>query len=1043
MKKVDPNVNFVDLEKQILTFWDENQSFSKLVEKNREGTPYRFIDGPITANNPMGVHHAWGRSLKDIFLRYKAHHGHHCHYQNGFDCQGLWVEVEVEKEHGFHSKRDIENFGLDQFSKACRERVEKYSAVQTEQSKRLGQWMDWDNSYYTHRDSNILGIWHFLRICHEKGWLYTSKKPMPWCSRCGTSLSEHEMAGSYTDMSHLSVYLKIPLHGRDERMVVWTTTPWTLAANVAMAVHPDLTYCSVKYDRIEEPVIICKEAMDRLRGERTVLEEMKGSDLVGLTYDPFLPGIPAQEPVKHKVVPWEEIDPQEGSGVVHIAPGCGTEDFELGKQIGLDQLSPVDESGIYTEGYGWLTGKKADQVAEEVAETLDREGKLVFSYMYDHSYPICWRCKDPLIFRLNDDWFLSTEEARPDLKRAAAEVQWQPEHMGKRMQDWLFNMGDWCISRKRFWGLPLPFYPCRSCNHLNVIGSLEELKERAVDPDKVDSLPELHRPWIDEIQIKCGNCSETVSRITDVGDCWLDAGIVPYSTRGFFEDQAEWEKWYPVEWVCEMREQVRLWFYSMLFMGVTLHNRSPYERVLTYERVLAEDGSKFSKTGFMIQFHEAAEKMGVDTIRYSYARANPANDVRFGYELGDAARRRLIAFWNIYAFFVTYARLDMPDLNGIEFRIDDLDLTDRWLLARLSHFHRVTTEGYENYNTSLVIREFDEFVEDVSNFYVRNNRRRFWMSDQEEHKRLGYWMLYQALKTCAVTMSPILPFLTEEMWQNAVRSLEPDACESVHHSAWPAHDPAWSNEEILKQVATVREINNLALRLRNQSQIKVRQPLATLHIIADEETLASADSMKSLIQSEINVKELALSRDDSSLHEERVALNFKAAGPVLKGEANRVKQWLADTSAEENARLVTHVKENAPVSVPGIDTPLDASIFQIEHAPLSYLVMEKENGVTLALDTRINDSLQREGWVRDILRHCQVLRKDAGLEVEDHIELGLSSSEPDVQKAIEEYKELIVGDTLADTFCACVDAAQGTKTVKVGGHEVEITLKKA
>ncbi|NLD25939.1 MAG: class I tRNA ligase family protein, partial [Acholeplasmataceae bacterium] len=568
MFKIEANYDFINCEKEILRYWEAEHCFEKLLEKNAQGPKYRFIDGPITANNPMGIHHAWGRTLKDTFLRYKAMNGYTSHYRNGFDGQGLWVEVEVEKELGFKTKRDIEAYGLDRFTKACVERVRKYSQIITEQSKRLGQWMRWDNSYYTHTDENITGIWAVLKKCHERGWLKQIYRPMPWCGRCGTSLSEHEMSGSYQEVEHEAVFVRLPLRSGDANILVWTTTPWTLSSNTALAVHPDLEYVKAEMKGEKKPLILSKEVYLRRFSKDgvRVLETFKGRDLAGIEYETMFPDLPRQKGLHHRIVLWDEVSSDEGSGVVHIAPGCGAEDFELGLKENLDIIMPIDENANFFSDFGFLAGKNAGEVNDLVFTNLQTQGKLFHVHKIMHSYPICWRCKKQVVFRLEKAWALDVEELREPLLRNARMVKWYPEYQGKRMEDWLNNMSDWNISRKRFYGLPLPFYKC-SCGHLTVIGSREELEAKAVNPELVRKLPELHRPWIDEIKINCPKCGKEVSRIPEVGDVWLDAGIVPFSTLKYFSDRSYWQDYFPAEFVIEMKEQIRLWFYSLLFMS--------------------------------------------------------------------------------------------------------------------------------------------------------------------------------------------------------------------------------------------------------------------------------------------------------------------------------------------------------------------------------------------------------------------------------------------------------------------------------------------
>jgi len=1035
--------NFIAIEHEIQTYWEKEGTFQKLQTKLEAKPLFRFLDGPITANNPMGVHHAWGRTLKDIFIRYKNLSGHNCQFQNGFDCQGLWVEVEVEKELGFKGKPDIEAYGLDRFSQACKARIDKFSQIQSTQSQRLGQWMEWEDSYYTHTDQNIQGIWKFLKTCHSNGWLYRSFLPMPWCTRCGTSLSEHEMSGSYKDMEHLAVYIKPLLPSLSARMLVWTTTPWTLPANAALAVNPELEYSLVKVDGEDLPLILSSEVFRtwspggwKSRNPQ-LLKTMRGTELEGVEYEPIFNDIPAQQGFTHRIVLWKEVAAKEGTGVVHIAPGCGREDFELSTQVAIERLVPVDEKGEYVKGYGALEGKNAKAVAHEVAEYLAKTGKLYSKYQHKHSYPVCWRCKDELIFRLVGEWYISSKEVRPKLIEAAKTVKWQPEHVGKRMENWLGNMGDWCISRKRFWGLPLPFYCCPSCETVTVVGSKEELQ--TTSPDDLSKVPELHRPWIDSIRVKCPKCSTLVQRIPEVGDCWLDAGIVPYSTRGCYERGQEGNPaaWAPADWICEMSEQVRLWFYSMLFMGVTLGEKSPYKHVMTYERVLAEDGTKFSKTGYMIKFDEAAEKMGVDTMRYYFASQAPTNDLRFGYNQGDDARRQLISLWNIYSFFLTYAELDKPviDVNVLA-APDKLSSTDRWLLASISEFEREAKKSYEEFNTAAVVRAFEEFTEGVSNWYIRSNRRRFWKSGASSDKAIGYAALFHALRCASVIMSPILPFLTEKIWQTCIRKFGNTATDasSVHLADWPRVPTAWAAPEVVKGVAHVRQTLNVALRLRSESKIKVRQPLSRLAVMASPEQEKSLRDMESVILGELNVKALEFLKSKEEVFAEFLELDLKKSGPVLRGDVGKVVAIVNALPAATTAVLLPLIKSSAAVTLPGYEKELPAEIFIVKLKPKPNTISVEEAGIFVVLDTTVTKELEEEGWVRDVLRQIQVLRRESGLEVQDRIDLTVATAFAPAASVFEKNHRAIEAETLGT-----IVPSFGNASAALGSTEVELT----
>jgi len=1034
---IEAKPDFIKIEQDILKFWDERGSFDKLREKNKNNRRFRFFDGPITANNPMGIHHAWGRSIKDIVHRYKAMNGYSCNYRNGFDTQGLWVEVEVEKELGFKDKKDIEAYGMDNFTKKCIERIKKYSGVITEQSKRLGQWMDWDNSYFTHTDENISAIWHFLKICRENGWLIKAHRPMPWCPRCGTSLSEHEMSGSHKEITHTAVFAIARLDGADFDALVWTTTPWTLSANTALAVNPELDYAVVKCEGYDKPLVLAKNAIKYIDGEKQVLNILKGRELLGYKYETFFPWLSVRQGINHEIIPWDAVDADEGSGIVHIAPGCGAEDYDLGKKFSLPEICPIDESGLFFDGYDFLTGKSASQSAGVVFEKLREQGKLFKTHEYTHSYPVCWRCKTEVLFRLVREWYIRTDEIKPRLIEAAQTVQWEPPFIGKRMLDWLNNMGDWNISRKRFYGLPLPFYPCESCGHLTVIGSKDELVCLGGESER--NLPELHRPWIDKITIKCPKCGGTVSRIPEVGDVWLDAGIVPFSTTGYFSDKSdksEWEKNFPAEWEIEMQEQVRLWFYSQLFMSVTLTGRAPYERVQTNNWVLAEDGTKFSKTGYMIRFDEAADKIGADAIRYLFAGASMASDVRFGFTLGEEARRKLLGFWNIYTFFMTYAEIDKPVIKNNP----PENLTDIWLNSRIAVFVNRTAQSYENYNIAEVVREFEQCADDVSNWYVRVNRRRFWKEVFDADKQNAYNALYFAIKKMSQVMAPVLPFMTEYIWRNMTLIYEKEKEEeSIHLSPFPvSKELSVYDAHILDEAEKVRAVIAQALKLRNEKNLKVKQPLAFLYLGKSYETVSAYDSV---IRDELNIKEIVCLDDFATLSREYITLNFQTAGRQLKSDLSKVKALCDSLTDAEHENFISVIRKGLHVRLAGYNYDIPAECFSI-------ISKDKENiakspdGVLIAINTGITPELKAEGVYREILRHCQLLRKEAGFAVSDRVTLAFETDSDAIKSVIKTYAEDISRETLSEIWeIRDISAPVMRKEADLDGGKIAICIK--
>jgi isoleucyl-tRNA synthetase len=1031
MFKIEANYDFINSEKEVLRYWEEAHCFEKLLKKNAQGPKYRFIDGPITANNPMGIHHVWGRTLKDTFLRYKAMNGFTSHYRNGFDGQGLWVEVEVEKELGFQSKRDIEAYGLDRFTEACVARVRKYAQIITEQSKRLGQWMDWDNSYYTYTDENITGIWAVLKKCHERGWLKQIYRPMPWCGRCGTSLSEHEMGGSYREVEHQAVFVRLPLKTGNANILVWTTTPWTLSSNTALAVHPELDYVKVELKGEEKPLILSKEVYRQRFSKEgiRILETLKGRDLAGWEYETMFPELPRQKSVRHRIVLWDEVSSEEGSGVVHIAPGCGAEDYELGLREHLDIIMPIDENANFFADFAFLAGKNAGEVNKLIFEHLQAQGKLFLVHQITHSYPVCWRCKKEVVFRLEKAWAIDVEELREPLLRNARRVKWYPEYQGKRMEDWLNNMSDWNISRKRFYGLPLPFYQC-SCGHLTVIGSREELQAKAVHPELVSKLRELHRPWIDEIKIVCPQCGKEVERISEVGDVWLDAGIVPFSTLKYFSDRNYWRSYFPAEFVIEMKEQIRLWFYSLLFMSTVLEDCPPYEQVGTHGMVVTEEGTRFSKTGFMIRFEEAAEKIGADASRYIYLGTPLSTDVRFGFSLGDDARRRLLAFWNIIVFFNLYYDLDRPDMRK---KVELKDHTDLWLESRIALFVQEAQSHYETYETSGIIKAFDKVVDDVSNWYIRINRKRFWKAEMNNDKIAAYQALYRAIKTLTQVMAPIIPFMTEWIWLSLIRKVE-DTAESVHLTDFPKAQPA--NLSLLADQEQIREIINYALKLRNERNLKIKQPLSILYLCGFSGDLLG--TYQEILKNEINVKEIILPENKTALCEEYLSLDFRKAGAVLKASVNQVKEMLAAVTRKEMSALVQSYKQGKPLKLGEFSLPGDLFHLNVRF-PEHLAVLETEERL-VALNTEINEDLYREGLYREILRQCQLFRKEAGFNVNERIQLALRTEEENLQCVIALYREKLETETLAKLQTQ-LDNPRLEKKIRLEEAEILIQLK--
>jgi isoleucyl-tRNA synthetase len=1019
-------------EEETLQFWQREDTFEALRRRNLGGPRFSFMDGPITANNPMGVHHAWGRTIKDVVQRYQAMLGKDQRYQNGFDCQGLWVEVEVEKELGFNSKRQIENMGLDQFSRKCRERVERYAAMITKQSQRLGQWMDWDHSYYTMTDNNIEHIWHFLATCQKRGWLYRGHRVMPWCVRCGTSLSQHELVGadSYQEMTHTAAFIQLPVVGQPGlHFLVWTTTPWTLSANVALAVHPELEYAFVEQQG--KTFILSSRLAGRLLPQGRRVKTVKGQELLGWKYEGPFEQFPARSRANRIVIPWEEVGEEEGTGIVHIAPGCGAEDYELSKPHGLAVIAPLDENGDYFPGFGFLSGRNVKDVAPEIFQDLREHGYFFATELFSHRYPICWRCHQELVFRAVDEWFISSNEVRPALLRAAAQVHWCPDSAGKRMEDWLSNMGDWCISRKRFWGLPLPFYSCSQCGTLTVVGSVAELE--ALSGESPLPVPELHRPWIDEVKIHCPQCGATVERVPEVGDCWLDAGIVPYSTLNYLHDRSYWETWFPADFITEMREQIRLWFYSMLFMSVVLEGRPPYQRALVYEKLMDEKGEPMHRSrGNAIWFDEAIERMGADVMRWLYLSQPIESNLLFGYGPAEDVMRRMLLLWNVYSFFVTYANIDGFDPMAHHSEPARRSFADRWILSRLEGLVVSCREALDRFDGARVTTLVENFVDDLSTWWLRRSRRRFWKSEEDQDKADAYMTLYEALVTLSRLIAPLVPFLAESLYQNLVCSVDPKAPPSVHLSPYPEARQSLISETINQEMDLVKELISLGRSARSKVNLKVRQPLAEMVVVGlREEEKTVVRELSEFILEELNIKQLLFADKAEELQEIRLLPNLPLLGPRFGKQLPRIRQALQSIDGE-TALAAFAAGVPLHVELDDFSIQLNAADVIVQRHDRTGFAAEGSGRLLVALDTEISEDLRLEGMARELAHAIQNQRKEAGFQVDDHIRI-YHQEDPAWKRVWETFSDYLKRETLCEELFSCIpDGFQGRELLLEG-----------
>jgi isoleucyl-tRNA synthetase len=1137
--KVETQVDFPAQERNVLEFWQRINAFEKLREKNKNGLRWSFLDGPITANNPMGVHHAWGRTYKDAYQRYHAMLGQHQRYQNGFDCQGLWVEVEVEKAEGLKSKRDIENLipskpfeSIDKFVRLCKERVDKFARIQTAQSIRLGYWMDWDRdedwskppdqrrSYFTMSEENNYTIWQFLKKCHQRGLVYRGYDSMPWCPRCSVGLSQMEMAEGYQLVAHRAVFVRFPLRGRSgENLLAWTTTPWTLTSNVAAAVNPDLTYLKVLHKdqvyyvakgafrahRLEEafkkkewvagvPKLKTLEQIFKEKGGYEVVGEVKGADMIGWAYDGPFDELLAQRyeagypeaiahvatnlvwaPLMaardiHRVIAWKEVGETEGTGIVHIAPGCGKEDFQLGKKEGLPPIAPLDEEGDFLPGFGVLEGKSAldHATTDAILASLREKGLVLEVEKYPHSYPHCWRCKTELLFRLVDEWFIDMDAWREEIMRVVETATFLPESINGKVRelDWLRNMGDWMISKKRFWGLALPIWVDEQTGDFEVIGSRQELKERAVEGWQEFDGHTPHRPWVDKVKIRNPKTGNLMSRIPDVGNPWLDAGIVPFSTMGYNKDRSYWEKWFPADFITEsFPGQFRNWFYAILAMSTMMEQRSPFQVLLGHALVRDQwDRPMHKSAGNAIPFEGAADEgydltnpkgvvahypaMSADVIRWLFCRHNPANNLDFGPEPADEIRNKFILkVWHTYAFFCDLARMPVErggfNLDGPTVPVSERPDMDPWILSDLQKLVQGARQAFDEYNVMDFCLKVEKFVDDkLSNWYVRRSKRRFWDGDQA-----AYQTLYTVLTTLAKLCAPVIPFLTEAMYQNLKL---PGDSESVHLCDYPVADQALIDEELSRDMDALLDLVSLGLSARNTAKIKVRQPLAEMMVAGRRLRLASAvQRFGSLACDELNIEKITVidTNDLRSQVQVRYSLDLQTLGPVWGKDLEENKKAfddLADTGKLPGVWDPDTGTSDIILEVSGKNVIVPAASIRTRGTGPAGWVYAQGGDAEILLDTRVTHELKLRGLVREIVRLVNNERKNAGLDMEDRIELYLGTSSEMLRAAMQEHQMHIAAETLTGKWTdepltgPCHQA-----NIRLDGQTLTIMLRKA
>jgi len=1063
-KPVSGKLDVPALEREQIEIWRERRTMERYLARNAASERrWSFLDGPITANNPMGVHHAWGRTYKDLYQRYHTMLGERQRYQNGFDCQGLWIEVEAEKELGFKNKRDIERYGIDRFVEYCKQRTQRFADQITQQSIRLGMWMDWDNSYYTNSDENNYAIWDFLAECHRRGLIYRGHDVMPWCPRCGTGLSNMELATEgYRELTHLSLTVRLPVTTpghEDEDLLIWTTTPWTLSSNVAAAVHPELTYVLVE-GRDRRRWWLSHGSQPRVAPEARIVREALGAELLDLTYRGPFDELPAAAGVEHQVIAWDEVSDEEGTGIVHIAPGAGQEDFALSRQFNLAVIDPIDEFGRFRDGFGWQSGRYAGaddpdgaDLAREVAEDLERKGLVVAREEFRHSYPVCWRCGTQVVFRLVDEWFIAMDPLREPLSAATRQVRWLPEGIGleERELDWLRNMSDWMISKKRYYGLALPIWTCDECDAWEVMASKEELRERAVSGwDRFEGHSP-HRPWIDEVEIECRACGGRAERIKDVGNPWLDAGIVGMSTLKWTTDRAYWEEWYPADFVTEsFPGQFRNWFYALITEATVMTGVPPMRTLFGYALLRDEHGEEMHKSkGNAIWFDDAAEQIGSDVMRWMFSGANPATNMNFGYHLAhEEVRRFLLPLWNTYGFLVTYARLDRWTPDGTDGAAlgagaagGARTLLDRWILSRLDALIGEVRDALDDYDAMRATRAIEAFVEDLSNWYVRRNRRRFWKGELDDDKRAAYETLHRVLVDLARLLAPFVPHLADAMWQNLVTGVQPEAPDSVHLATFPHPREGLRDPALEAAVDLVRQVVGLGRTARAASAIRTRQPLPAVRVKLPAGAALGGDpatvgELTAQITDELNAKSLEVISDESEMVERSLypllpvigPRRGAVVGPVMAGA--RSGDW----------RLL----DDGRVDVGGV--VLEPDEFQLTARARPGHEVAEEGDLLVALDTQLTPELEAEGLAREVAHRLQNLRKAAGYEISDRIAAAVSGDAGLIAR-LAPHRDWLATETLAVELELGADASlpepDRSEEMELDGGHLRLAVRRA
>ena len=1048
--KVSTDLNFVGREKEIEKFWDENHIFEKSMDSRKEGETYTFYDGPPTANGKPHIGHVLTRVIKDMIPRYRTMKGYMVPRKAGWDTHGLPVELEVEKMLGLDGKEQIEQYGLDPFIRKCKESVWKYKGMWEDFSGTVGFWADMEHPFVTYDDNYIESEWWALKEIWKKGLLYKGFKIVPYCPRCGTPLSSHEVAQGYKQVKERSAIVRFKVKDEDAYFLAWTTTPWTLPSNVGLCMNPSDTYVKVK--AADGYTYYLAEALaDKVLGGLAeegkpayeVLEKYVGKDLEYKEYEPLFACAGEAAAKQHKKGFYVTVDNyvsmSDGTGIVHIAPAFGEDDGRVGRNYDLPFVQFVDGKGNMTAEtpYAGMFVKKADP---EVLKDLDAEGKLFDAPKFEHDYPFCWRCDTPLIYYARESWFIKMTAVKDDLIRNNNTINWIPESIGKgRFGDWLENIQDWGVSRNRYWGTPLNIWECEGCGHQESIGSREELYEMSGDENA--KTVEFHRPYIDQITMKCPCCGKTMRRVPEVLDCWFDSGAMPFAQHHYpFENQELFHQQFPAQFISEAVDQTRGWFYSLLAESTLLFNKAPYENVIVLGHVQDENGQKMSKSkGNAVDPFDALDKYGADAIRwYFYINSAPWLPNRFhGKAVQEGQRKFMGTLWNTYAFFVLYANIDEFDATKYELNYDSLSVMDKWLLSKLNTVVGEVDDNLNNYRIPEAARALQEFVDDMSNWYVRRSRERFWAKGMEQDKINAYMTLYTSLVTISKAAAPMVPFMTEEIYQNLVRSIDKTAPESIHLCDFPVVNKAWINEELERDMDEVLKIVVMGRACRNTANIKNRQPIAQMYVKAPYKL---AEYYCEIIEDELNVKKVDFTDDVRAFTTYSFKPQLKTVGPKYGKFLNGIRQHLSEVDGNT---AMDELKEKGSLTfdVNGTNVVLSEEDLLIDMAQTEGFVSDGDNTITVVLDTKLTPELIEEGFVREIISKVQTMRKEADFQVTDKIVISCKGNEK-IEEFIKANQEQIKSEVLA--VDVKFDEANGyVKDWSINGEKVTMGVERA